>query len=112
MYDKIYCARGDAENRIKEQMMLFSDRTSAHRWWANQWRVLLSALAYTLLETVRRVGLPSTALARAQCHRIRLKLVKVGVLIRRTKSRVRLHFASGYPDKEIFLQCLRRLRPT
>lgn len=112
VYDRFYCARGDAENRIKEQMMLFSDRTSAHRWWANQWRVLLSALAYTLLETIRRVGLRSTALARAQCHKIRLKLVKIGVVLRRTKSRVRLHLPSGYPDKDIFIQCLRRLRPT
>lgn len=112
LYDKGYCGRGDMENRIKEQMMLFSDRTSAHRWWANQWRVLLSALAYTLMETIRRIGLKDTAFAKTQCHGIRLKLIKIGTLIERTKTRVRLHLPSGYPHKIAFIQCLRRLRPT
>ncbi len=112
VYDHLYCARGDMENRIKEQMMLFSDRTSASRWWANQWRVLLSAMAYTLVEYIRRVGLKGTALAKAQCHSIRLKLFKIGTVIERTKSRVRLHLPSGYPLMEIFTQCLRCLRPT
>ena len=100
------------ENRIKEQMMLFPDRTSAHRWWPNQWRVLLSALAYTLLETIRRIGLKGTVFARTQCHGIRLKLVKIGTLIERTKSRVRLHLPSAYPHKLVFIRCLQRLRPT
>ena len=54
LYDRRYCARGEMENRIKEQMMLFADRVSAHRWWANQWRILLSALAYTLMVGLRR----------------------------------------------------------
>jgi hypothetical protein len=112
LYDKVYCARGEMENRIKEQMMLFSDRTSAHRWWPNQWRVLLSALAYTLMETIRCIGLKGTAFARTQCHGIRLKLIKIGTLIERTKSRVRLHLPSGYPHKLVFIQCLQRLRPT
>jgi len=112
LYDKLYCARGEMENRIKEQMMLFSERTSAHRWWPNQWRVLLSALAYTLMETIRRIGLKGTAFARTQCHGIRLKLIKIGTLIERTKSRVRLHMPSAYPHKLVFIQCLKRLRPT
>ena len=112
LYDKVYCARGEMENRIKEQMMLFSDRTSAHRWWPNQWRVLLSALAYTLLETIRRIGLKGTIFAKTQCHGIRLKLIKIGTLIERTKSRVRLHMPSGYPHKLTFIKCLQRLRPT
>lgn len=112
LYDKLYCARGEMENRIKEQMMLFSDRTSAHRWWANQWRVLLSALAYTLMETIRRVGLKGTEFAKTQCHGIRLKLIKIGTLIERTKTRVRLRLPSSYPHKQTFIQCLRRLRPT
>mgnify|MGYP005857958531 CR=1 FL=1 len=112
IYDKRYCARGEMENRIKEQMMLFSDRTSAHRWWANQWRVLLAGLAYTLMETIRRIGLKGTAFAKTQCHGIRLKLIKIGTLVERTKSRIRLRLPSAYPYKSIFIQSLRRLRPT
>jgi hypothetical protein len=100
------------ENRIKEQMMLFSDRTSAHRWWANQWRLLLSALAYTLFETIRRVALKGTALARVQSHGLMLHLVKIGALIRQSASRVQIHFASAYRHKDIFIQALLRLRPT
>lgn len=75
IYTKLYCARGDMENRIKEQQLnLFADRTSCHDWWANQFRLLLSSLAYGLLETIRRVGLAGTELARAQAGTIRLKL--------------------------------------
>ena len=77
LYDEVYCARGEMENRIKEQQLgLFADRTSCHGWWANQWRLLLSGLAYTLMETLRRIGLAGTELARAQCSTIRLKLLK------------------------------------
>jgi hypothetical protein len=112
LYERVFCGRGEMENRIKEQMMLFSDRTSAHRWWANQWRVLLSALAYTLIETIRRIGLAGTVFARTQCHGIRLKLIKLGAMIERTKSRVRLRLPSGYPHQLTFIECLRRLRPT
>ena len=112
LYDKVYCARGEMENRIKEQMMLYSDRTSAHAWWANQWRVLLSALGYTLMETIRRVGLAGTAFARIQCQGLRLKLLKIGAIVERTKTRVRLHLPTGYPHKQLFIECLRRLRPT
>ena len=67
IYDRRYCQRGEMENRIKEQMMLFADRVSAHRWWPNQWRLLLSALAYTLMEALRRLALAGTALAQATC---------------------------------------------
>jgi len=67
IYDRRYCQRGEMENRVKEQMMLFADRVSAHRWWANQWRLLLSALAYTLMEALRRLALGGTALAQATC---------------------------------------------
>jgi len=74
LYDEIYCARGEMENRIKEQQLgLFSDRTSCHAWWANQFRLLLSSLAYVLLETLRRLGLSGTELARAQVGTIRLR---------------------------------------
>ena len=64
LYDEVYCARGEMENRIKEQQLgLFADRTSCHGWWANQLRLLLSAAAYVLMETIRRVGLHGTELA-------------------------------------------------
>lgn len=103
LYDRVYCARGEMENRIKEQQLgLFSDRTSCHGWWANQFRVLLSACAYVLLETIRRVGLAGTELARAQVTTIRLKLLKLGTVIVRNTRRIRLFFSSGYPYQGIF----------
>jgi hypothetical protein len=82
LYEQIYCARGDMENRIKEQQLdLFADRTSCHNWWPNQFRLLLASLAYTLIETIRRLGLKGTELARAQAGTIRLKLLKIGAVI-------------------------------
>jgi hypothetical protein len=93
------------ENRIKEQQLgLFSDRTSAHGWWANQFRVLLSAAAYVLMETIRRVALAGTELARAQVGTIRLKLLKVGTVIVRNTRRIRLLFSSAYPHQALFRQ--------
>ena len=77
----LYCARGDRENRIKEQFELFADRTSCPNWWPNQFRLLLAGLAYTLLTAIRRLGLTATALARAQVGTIRLKLLKIGAVI-------------------------------
>ena len=112
IYDRDYCARGDMENRIKEQMMLFSDRTSAHRWWTNQWRVLLSALAYTLMEALRRLGLHGTELGRAQCHTLRVKLIKVGAVIIRNTRRVHFHLSGAYPLKHLFALAAQRLAPT
>lgn len=98
IYDDIYCARGEMENRIKEQQLgLFADRTSCHGWWANQLRLLLSSAAYVLLETIRRVGLRGTELARAQAATIRLKLLKIGTVIVRNTRRIRLLFSSAYP---------------
>jgi hypothetical protein len=91
------------ENRIKEQQLgLFSDRTSCHGWWANQFRVLLSSCAYVLLETIRRVGLAATELARAQVGTIRLKLLKIGTVIVRNTRRIRLLFSSAYPYAPLF----------
>jgi hypothetical protein len=105
LYDELYCARGEMENRIKEQQLgLFADRTSCHGWWANQWRLLLSALAYTLMETLRRIGLAGTELARAQCSTIRLKLLKIGAVLVRNTRRVRLLLSSSYPDRKLFGQ--------
>jgi hypothetical protein len=112
LYEKLYCARGDMENRIKEmQLDLFSDRTSCHEWWPNQFRLLLSSLAYTLIETIRRLGLTGSGMARAQCGTIRLKLLKVGAVIRRNTRRVRFHLSGACPDKALFMQAAERLDP-
>ena len=110
LYDKLYCARGDMENRIKEQQLdLFSDRTSCHRWWPNQFRLLLSSLAYTLLEAIRRLALAGTGLAHAQCNSIRLKLLKIGAVVLRNTRRVRLLLSSSYPYQELFFKVAARL---
>ncbi len=111
LYERIYCARGEMENRIKEQLQLFSDRTSAHRWWPNQFRLLLSALAYTLLETIRRLGLKGTELARAQVVTIRLKLLKIGAVIVRNTRRVRFLLSSAHPYQHLFWLVATRLKP-
>jgi len=111
LYDQRYCSRGEMENRVKEQFMLFADRTSAHRWWANQWRMLLSSLAYTLLEAYRRLGLQGSAMARAQCETIRTKLVKVGAVIVRRASVIRLHFSASHPMRDTLIASLRALSP-
>lgn len=107
LYEKIYCARGEMENRIKEQQLgLFSDRTSCHYWWPNQFRLLLSSCAYVLLEALRRLGLKSTELARAQVGTIRLKLLKIGAVITRNTRRVRIWFSSAFPLQDLFKSCL------
>ena len=111
IYDGIYCPRGEMENRIKEQLQLFHDRTSAHGWWANQWRLLLSALAYTLMEALRRLGLNGTELANAQCATIRLKLVKIGAVVIRKARIIRVHFSQAYPFQDIFAVAHQRFAP-
>ena len=110
IYDGIYCARGEMENRIKEQQLgLFADRTSCHGWWANQLRLLLSSAAYVLLETIRRVGLRGTELCKAQATTIRLKLLKIGTVILRNTRRIRLLFSSAYPYAGLLRTVLARL---
>ncbi len=107
LYDGLYCARGEMENRIKEQPLgLFSDRTSCHAWWANQFRLLLSSMAYVLFETLRRVGLKGTELARAQVSTLRLRLLKIGAVVTRNTRRIRLWLSSSFPLKELFCSCL------
>jgi hypothetical protein len=111
LYDDVYCRRGEAENRIKEQQLgLFADRTSCHDFVANQFRVLLSAAAYILMDTLRREALADTELANAQVDTIRLKLLKIGARIVCSVRRVVLHLAGGYPLKELFACVLARLR--
>ena len=111
LYDDVYCQRGEAENRIKEQQLgLFADRTSCHDFVANQFRVLLSSAAYILMDTLRREGLAGTELAAAQVVTIRLKLLKIGARIVCSVRRIVLHLAGGYPFKELFGSVLARLR--
>ena len=111
LYDRTYCTRGDMENRIKEQQLdLFADRTSCHGFAANQFRLLLSSAAYVLVEALRRLGLWGTEFARAQAGTIRQRLFKIGVRVVTSVRRVVLHFASGYPWKELFETILARLR--
>lgn len=112
LYDRLYCARGEMENRIKEQQLdLFADRTSCHGWWANQFRLLLSGLAYSLMETIRRVGLKGTDMARARCQTIRLKLLRIGAVVIRNTRRVRLLLSSAHPHQQLFMLAATRLKP-
>ena len=112
LYEDLYCARGEMENRIKEQQLqLFADRTSCHRWWPNQFRLLLASLAYTLLNAIRRLGLAGTDMARAQCATIRLKLLKIGAVITRNTRRVRFHLSSACPEQDLFRLVAARLEP-
>ena len=110
LYENIYCARGDMENRIKEQQLhLFADRTSCTNWYANQFRLLFSSYAYVLLETIRRLGLTGTELEKAQCSTIRLKLLKIGAVIIRNTRRVRFLMTTGYPYQILFYKTLKAL---
>jgi hypothetical protein len=112
LYEKLYCARGEMENRIKEQQLdLFADRTSCHRWWPNQFRLLLSSLGYMLLEAIRRLALKGTELANAYVGTLRLKLLKIGAVILRNTRRVRFLLSSAYPHQRLFLQVAARLAP-
>jgi hypothetical protein len=98
LYEKVYCARGDMENRIKEcQLDLFADRTSTATMRANQLRLWFHSMAYVLLCALRRIGLHDTALANATCGSIRLKLLKVGALVRISVRRIRIAMASACP---------------
>ncbi len=111
LYDALYCRRGDAENRIKEQQLgLFADRTSCHDFVANQFRVLLSAAAYLLLDSLRRQTLADTELAHAQVDTIRLKLLKIGARVVCSVRRIVIHLAEGYPLQNLFARILGRLR--
>ena len=110
LYEDLYCARGDMENRIKEQQLdLFADRTSCHKWYANQFRLMLSSLAYVLVDAIRRIALVGTELARAQCGTIRLKLFKIGAVIIRNTRRIRFLLSSAYPYQNLFFKVARRL---
>jgi hypothetical protein len=110
LYDDLYCARGEMENRIKEQQLgLFADRTSCHAFVANQFRLLLSSFAYVLVEHLRRVGLTGTPLANAQASTIRTKLLKIGALVKGSVRRLVLHLSAAFPLADLFRQVVARL---
>jgi hypothetical protein len=110
LYEELYCARGDMENRIKEQFSLFADRVSAETMRANQMRLYLSAMAYILISGLRRLGLKATELAQAQVSTIRTKLLKIGAQIRVTVRKVWVSMASGYAWQDLYQQVWTNLR--
>jgi hypothetical protein len=111
IYEDFYCARGDMENRIKEQQLdMFADRTSAATIRANQLRLYLSSAAYILMQALRRLGLKGTDLAHAQCQTIRLKLLKIGAQVRITVRNVWISLAGGYPYADTFAAIVSNLQ--
>jgi len=111
LYEDFYCARGDMENRIKEQQLgLFADRTSTSWMRSNQLRLYFSSFAYILVHALRRLGLEGTELAKAQCDTIRLKLFKIGAQIRVSVRKVWISFSESYPYLKLFQQVFARLQ--
>ena len=110
LYEELYCARGEMENRIKEQLMLFAGRTSTAYLRSNQIRLYFSSVAYVLMQALRRLGLQGTEMAKAQCTTLRLKLLKIGALIRITVRKVWVSMAGSYPYAERFWQVYARLQ--
>lgn len=110
LYEKFYCARGEMENRIKEQMCLFADRLSTDEMRGNQLRLYFSALAYTLVEALRRLALKGTEWAQAQVDTIRRKLLKIGAVVRTSVRRVQLEMSSAYPWKDLYARAFHALR--
>ncbi|MCU1292219.1 MAG: transposase, partial [Bryobacterales bacterium] len=110
LYEELYCARGDLENRIKEQYSLFAGRVSAATMRANQLRLYLSAAAYVLMSALRRLALTGTDWARAQCETIRSHLLRIGAQIRITVRKVWISLASSYPHHRIFAHAYAQLR--
>ena len=110
LYEELYCGRGDMENRIKEQFVMFADRVSVSTMRGNQLRIYLSVIAYTLMNGLRRLGLKTTTMATAQVGTIRLKVLKIGALIQVTVRKVWVRMASSYPYQALFSQVLQQLR--
>ena len=111
LYEELYCARGEMENRIKEQQLyLFADRTSAATMRANQLRLWFSSVAYVLMHQLREVGLRGSELENSQCHTIRTKVLKIGARVVTSTRRVVIHLASGYPYQDLFRRTLLRIQ--
>lgn len=110
LYEELYCARGDMENQLKQQVLdLQADRLSTHYLASNQLRLWLATLGYLLLERLRTLGLAGTDLARATVGSVRLKLLKVAAQVRVSVRRVYVQLSSAYPLQELFRLCHRRL---
>ena len=110
LYEKLYCARGEMENRIKEcQLDLYADRTSTATMRANQLRLWFASMAYVLLCALRRIGLQAHAFANATCGTIRLKLLKIGALVRISVRRIKIAMASGCPVAQTWGEAAIRL---
>lgn len=110
LYDEIYCARGEMEDRIKEQQLgPFAGRTSCHHFVANQFRLLLSSFAYVLIQTLREKALAGTELARAQVSTIRTKLLKIGAVVVSSVRRIVLHLSGAYPLRTLLQEVARKL---
>ena len=110
LYERLYCARGEMENRIKEQLSLFADRLSTETMRANQLRLYFSSLAYVLLDALRRLGLRGTAWGAAQVDAIRLRLLKIAAQVRLTAQRIWIGYSSAYPWKPLFAAAWAALR--
>jgi hypothetical protein len=110
LYEELYCARGDMENRIKEQFSLFADRVSAETMQANQLRIYFSAIAYLLVDGLRRLALTGTEMAQAQPQTIRLRLLKIGAKLRITVRKIWISMATSYPRQQLFQQAWAALR--
>ena len=111
LYERVYCARGKMENRIKEQQLdLFADRTSCTRMRSNQLRLYLSAVTYEVMHALSRLGLRGTAFAKATVGTVRTRLLKIGALVRVSVRRVHVALASGYPHIDVFHHAWRNLR--
>jgi hypothetical protein len=112
LYDRLYCQRDEAENRIKEaQLDLFGTRASCHKFLANWLRLMFAALAYTLMQRLREIALADTELAQATPSTIRVKLLKIGAAILRNTRRVRILLASHHPLRSVFLCAASALSP-
>jgi len=110
LYEKLYCARGEMENRIKEQLCLFADRLSTETMRANQLRLYFSGIAYTLLQALRRLALTGTEWAQAQVDTLRLRLLKIAAQVRISARRVWLYYSGAYPWQPLFVHAWRALR--
>jgi len=110
LYEQLYCARGEMENRIKEQLSLFADRLSTEALRSNQLRLYFSSLAYVLVEALRRLGLAGTAWAEAQVETIRLRLLKIAAQVRITARRIWIRFSRAYPWQNVFAAACTALR--
>jgi len=108
--EQLYCARGEMENRIKEQLSLFADRMSTETLRANQLRLYFSSLAYVLVEALRRLGLAGTEWAEAQADTIRLKLLKIAAQVRITARRIWVRYSCAYPWQNVFAAAWTALR--